>query len=326
MSAYFDDLFTQKPHIDESGGANPVVASSETPTSEEMPEKWRKGSYNLNFQILYNLSFTPSLIARRSYLYLQTLGVFRAGPAYFTSRDELASYLMMFTYAGEGTLEYEGHTYSLKSGEGFFIDCQKPHKYYTAGENGWDFFFIHIDGFAMTDYYQQFHQDGSVKFSFEKTDKLLSILTELFQTQGEQQAFTEMITSSILSSLLTNLIVECINPDRIYLDVPQVVEDIREYINEHFAMPISLDVLSETFSISKYHLSRMFKKYIGLPPIDYLITIRINQAKELLKYSQHDIVTIGEMVGIHHANHFLYLFKKREGMTPSAFRKLWTNY
>ena len=68
-------------------------------------------------------------------------------------------------------------------------------------------------------------------------------------------------------------------------------------------------------------MSREFKRYVGKSPNDYLIGIRLDKAKVLLVDSRRSIAEIGQLVGIPNTNHFLYLFKSREGITPSAFRK-----
>lgn len=92
-------------------------------------------------------------------------------------------------------------------------------------------------------------------------------------------------------------------------------------MDRNYSRNISLDDLSRTFSISKFHMSREFKRYVGKSPNDYLIGIRLDKAKVLLVDSRRSIAEIGQLVGIPNTNHFLYLFKSREGITPSAFRK-----
>ena len=68
-------------------------------------------------------------------------------------------------------------------------------------------------------------------------------------------------------------------------------------------------------------MSREFKRYIGKSPNDYLIDRRLDRVKELLSDSNRTIAEIGSLVGIPNTSHLLYLFKSREGLTPSAFRK-----
>jgi len=56
---------------------------------------------------------------------------------------------------------------------------------------------------------------------------------------------------------------------------------------------------------------------------EYLITMRLNYAKELLKYTDESINEITFFCGMNNVSHFINLFKEREGMTPLQYRKQW---
>ena len=97
-------------------------------------------------------------------------------------------------------------------------------------------------------------------------------------------------------------------------------ELVKEYMLASSALnKIMLETLCQTDNNGP--MSREFKKNIGKSPIDYLIDVRMSRAKSLLYDSNRSISSICQLVGIPNPNHFLYLFKEREGITPSAFRK-----
>ena len=85
----------------------------------------------------------------------------------------------------------------------------------------------------------------------------------------------------------------------------------------------SLDELSEQFYMSKYYLSREFKQQYGEGISSYVAKLRITRAKELLRFSDLKTGEIATICGISDSNHFLKVFKKLEGMTPTEFRKKW---
>ena len=98
---------------------------------------------------------------------------------------------------------------------------------------------------------------------------------------------------------------------------------ILRYLNEHYTENISLDQLADQFYISKYYLSREFKKEFGTTIIQYLLTKKITNAKELLRYSNDSIETIAQHCGIDDASYFNKVFKKIEGCTASEYRRRW---
>lgn len=94
----------------------------------------------------------------------------------------------------------------------------------------------------------------------------------------------------------------------------------RHYINNHFDKELNLDLLSHIRFTSKFHLLRLFKKYYGQTPKQYLIEKRLEQAKELLFRGAKISETCFD-TGFESPSSFSTLFKARFGLTPSDFQK-----
>lgn len=99
-----------------------------------------------------------------------------------------------------------------------------------------------------------------------------------------------------------------------------IAVNTKRYIDANFDQKISLDVLSHIQFTSKYHLIRIFKKYHGITPRQYLINKRIEQAKKRLK-SGVSVSDACYTVGFESVNSFSNLFKTKTGMSPSIYRK-----
>src|SRR5687767_13748523 len=94
----------------------------------------------------------------------------------------------------------------------------------------------------------------------------------------------------------------------------------RHYINNNFDKELNLDLLSHIRFTSKFHLLRLFKKYYGQTPKQYLTDKRIQKAKELLKDGMSVTDTCFH-VGFESPSAFSTLFKSREGVAPNEFKK-----
>lgn len=105
-------------------------------------------------------------------------------------------------------------------------------------------------------------------------------------------------------------------------DLPPVVLKAMEYMRSHYAEKLTLDSLSATFFLSKAALLYNFKKYTNCSPIDFLLNVRLTKAKELLTDSKKSVATIAELCGFSSANYFGLLFKKKENLSPAAYRKM----
>ena len=73
--------------------------------------------------------------------------------------------------------------------------------------------------------------------------------------------------------------------------------------------------------ISQSHFMKYFKNTMGTSFIDYLNEYRLTMASRLLQSSDSSILAISEEVGYDNLSYFNRTFKKRYGMTPSAYRK-----
>ena len=91
------------------------------------------------------------------------------------------------------------------------------------------------------------------------------------------------------------------------------------YLNEHLSESLTLNDIAEKFFISSYHLSHLFKKYMGMTCIECVHWMRIEKAKNLLKNTNMSIKEISESTGYSNLNNFYMHFKKLTGMTPKAY-------
>ena len=94
----------------------------------------------------------------------------------------------------------------------------------------------------------------------------------------------------------------------------------RNYINNNYDADLNLDLLSHIRFVSKYHLIRLFKKYYGQTPKQYLIDKRIERSKEYLKTGMN-ITETCFAIGFESPCSFSTLFKSRTGLTPTDFQK-----
>lgn len=101
-----------------------------------------------------------------------------------------------------------------------------------------------------------------------------------------------------------------------------VVKKIVSYLNENYACKISLDQIAQNLYLSPVYISKLFKEETGESPINYLIKIRLDKAKELLEDSENGSVkSVANQVGYEDVYHFSKLFKKYYGISPLNYRK-----
>ena len=97
------------------------------------------------------------------------------------------------------------------------------------------------------------------------------------------------------------------------------------HIHAHYTEELSLSALSKHFSLSESYIARLFREEVGCKPSSYVSRVRIAVAKELLLSTDEQVAQIAEKVGFSDAYYFSSTFKKSEGISPSEFRKRFSN-
>ncbi|WP_419954273.1 response regulator transcription factor [Neobacillus niacini] len=99
-----------------------------------------------------------------------------------------------------------------------------------------------------------------------------------------------------------------------------IIKDIEKYLQENFDRDVKLQEISDHFYISREYISRKFKQEFNENISDYIVRIRMEKAKSLLKNSQLKIYEIANMIGYQDDKYFRKVFKKVEGITPNEYR------
>lgn len=97
------------------------------------------------------------------------------------------------------------------------------------------------------------------------------------------------------------------------------VYEVIQFIHDHYAENITLDVLSARFFINKSYLCVVFKQATGISPAQYIINCRLMRAKHLLA-AQMPVEEVCDMVGYNNLSHFSRLFKAHTGVSPKRYQ------
>jgi two-component system, response regulator YesN len=140
----------------------------------------------------------------------------------------------------------------------------------------------------------------------------------------ENNSPQELVYSSI-EQKYTNLI-ESIHllrgeiSNRYMIKNPLVLQAI-DFIHDHYTEDITINMIAEHLKLNLSYFSQIFTKEMGIAPRKYLITYRIQKAKELIESSNELVSNIGINVGFFEVKHFSKTFKKITGLTPMQYKK-----
>ena len=235
-------------------------------------------------------------------------------------------------YLKDGIRDYliVGKIYRIKKGDLVFIPPEEIHSTIRAGDGGYDRYLLYIQKNCMEDLLGK-DAAGALFPCFSRSPRVAS-LTEAEQATAEYllnhisnpehpDIYRRICVCQILTMLNLHDYDTSDAPAPESVSTHRTVSQVISYIGTHYAEDLSLETLSKQLFLSPCHLSRIFKKMVGVSFVNYVNNIRVKEAKRLLLGSHYSILEIAELVGYQSNTHFDRVFKKITGMSPLEYRK-----
>lgn len=184
---------------------------------------------------------------------------------------------------------------------------------------------------ALNDYILGHHRNCALLSSLptviqlERHEEVAELLREAYSHQLAGGAESAFYVKSILFQVLRMALEQLGAQSRVTpSDCYQRMQQIKNYLEDCYPEPITLEALGRRALMSTGYLCRAFKKAVGVSPVEYLMRVRIASAKHYLTVTNKTVSEIAGLCGFKTEAHFYKTFKQREGLTPSAFRTLGT--
>ena len=268
--------------------------------------------------------------------------------------------VLVFVYKGSCEFKFSDESFLLNSGDVLFIPAMTSYTTKASSKEPCKFYYLHftsktaISNVSREDIYNDLeqinknitintHSDISVMPLFHFHNIYLDIFTcldeyrvEVFSLLDRALAERNHLTpnSTSMISLYISQVFTLISRSNIkkIMDKPltlnqdgtmsTLLQDVIYFIRSNFSKDIRIDDLCVKFNVSSQYLTRLFQKYIGLPPIKYINKLRISQAKDLIKYSNMPMKEIAYEIGIPDPYYFSRLFKKIEGISATEYKQM----
>ena len=208
-----------------------------------------------------------------------------------------------YVFSGKGTLEKDGKTYHLSRGDAFVINHAEPFKYSADHDDPWHYYWIHFK---------------SPKFA----KKIKTLDSPVFKTKNES-AFLDCVARGECGTLTSEFIISKLYllHDDIFagnkVESFNLAMEVAICINDNYSSNLTLEQLASQFSVSRNHLSILFKEKYGISVKQYILRVKFGKAKEFLKQG-HSVKETAYLCGYNDQLAFSKMYKKVYGITPKS--------
>ena len=246
-----------------------------------------------------------------------------------------------FCYEGEGHLVIGEDTARFSGREFTVFPPNYPHT--TNSDPGtisqWEYLFIDVEGFLRQFIDNQAKAEKMIqriysKALFEKEiakPSMAAKILEIMNIMRNGEEFYLEEAKGILASLLAEIARDNRNVEEEKVmeekgKITNLVSRSLDYISDHYMEDIRVEDLAKSCHISETHFRRVFTSYMKISPLEYINTVRIQTACELLQKTDEPVADIAHKCGFTTNSTFNRNFKQLMGVTPVEWRKRPENY
>lgn len=227
---------------------------------------------------------------------------------------------IFYITAGKGEFLVKNQSVSVSKGSVILIPPYVEHTEVSNLDAPMVYYVVGVAGIRLRE-----SESGAIDYlKLKDFDQQLAFcFLGAYQEWQEQQPYADSIAHDLVHILVTKisrLTMTQIYPEK-DKDVSGDAFKIKNYIDNRFAESVTLDRLSDELHKSKYHLSQIFSRDYDMTISQYLQLVRFNNAKFLLRTTNYNLSDIARLTGFSSQSYLTQLFRKKEAMTPSDYRK-----
>ena len=215
-------------------------------------------------------------------------------------------------------VKYEGETVYLSKGKKHVSNINNITILPKGCSYSWEC--IKAGHYSVIEFECQYTSDEIITFPVSNGEKLVKAIKRLELEKAKKKEFIRLEcikeTYAILLSLLQA------EPHKYYpLEKQQKIAPALDYIANNYGQHFKNDDLAHLCNLSTVYFRKLFKEVMGESPIEYIQTLKIEKAKEILKSDYGSMSDIAFELGYQNIYDFSRAFKKAVGVSPKKFKE-----
>ena len=232
-------------------------------------------------------------------------------------------YQLLYIVSGKGHFYFHGEDRVVYAGRMVLIQPRQEHHYEYFGEDKPEVYWVHFTGSDVKNILRSYNipMDDPIFYSGASSTYSYLFKEMINELQNCKTGYEDLLTMYLRQIFL--LVQRTRQEERptVSTYIQEEMEFARRYFNEHYNEPISIQEYAESRNMSVCYFQRNFKQIVKHTPMQYLLTIRVNNAASLLETTDYSISEISSLSNFNSENHFRKVFVEFTGVTPSKYRK-----
>ncbi|MEI8206358.1 MAG: AraC family transcriptional regulator [Kiritimatiellales bacterium] len=250
---------------------------------------------------------------------INAIGIHEMMPPVIVDRPAGTADWLFILFHDPATVIFPDGTHQIEQGTLVCWPHGAEHQY--GRENvEWDHTWIHFDGSWVAGKLAECSIVCGTFLKLLQTASMETCLWQLYTELTSHQQPDQVILKNIFHNWLRELIRDAREGDSPF--IPESICQVKQYLDQHTRQKITLQHLAEKAGMSVPNLCAQFRRCYGDSPINYLIGLRLKQARYLLLDRRLSVSEVAERIGYEDIYHFSKLFKKHFGASPRALRRL----
>ena len=233
-------------------------------------------------------------------------------------------YQLLYIVSGKGHFYFHGEDRVVYAGRMVLIQPRQEQRYEYFGEDKPEVYWVHFTGSDVKNILRSYNipMDDPIFYSGASSTYSYLFKEMIHELQNCKTGYEELLAMYLRQIFL--LVQRTRQEERptVSTYIQEEMEFARRYFNEHYNEPISIQEYAESRNMSVCYFQRNFKQIVKHTPMQYLLTIRVNNAASLLETTDYSMAEIAAIVGYEDPLYFSRLFRKIKGVSPRDYRNL----
>ena len=233
-------------------------------------------------------------------------------------------YQLLYIVSGKGHFYFHGEDRVVYAGRMVLIQPRQEQRYEYFGEDKPEVYWVHFTGSDVKNILRSYNipMDDPIFYSGASSTYSYLFKEMIHELQNCKTGYEDLLAMYLRQIFL--LVQRTRQEERptVSTYIQEEMEFARRYFNEHYNEPISIQEYAESRNMSVCYFQRNFKQIVKHTPMQYLLTIRVNNAASLLETTDYSMAEIAAIVGYEDPLYFSRLFRKIKGVSPRDYRNL----